>query len=332
MKASFRTVVLGDSVAWGQGLLKEQKFHSIVAQELAALARRDGLPEVLIDSPKVFAHSGAVIHFDPDKEGDERACIRHMQDRFEGELPLSYPSITHQVDRILEGDGVDLVMLTAGANDLNLFKVVDVELSEAAFRTRVEALLHRKLWPLLSKIGRKCGNATIVLCGYYKPVSEQSHSPLLDPLLDQLNDAKPNGLRGLDRLAEISRRGDLWMELSVACLTAAIASAVADEPSLDGRIHLAVPRWDNSNAVFGPMTKLWALGSLAQAQDPFSQLRNDEFMKFHQKYHGNHVPDWKAIQVSRRGSAGHPNPAGAQRYAEAIQPLLPAIWKAFKAR
>jgi hypothetical protein len=48
-------VVFGDSVAWGQGLLEQQKFHSLVENKIKGM-----YPPVIINK-QVYAHSGARI-------------------------------------------------------------------------------------------------------------------------------------------------------------------------------------------------------------------------------------------------------------------------------
>jgi hypothetical protein len=48
-------LAFGDSVMWGQGLLEEQKFHSLVANEIKAK-----YPSIFINK-QVYAHSGAAI-------------------------------------------------------------------------------------------------------------------------------------------------------------------------------------------------------------------------------------------------------------------------------
>ena len=81
LDTSFKVVVLGDSVMWGQGLFEPQKIHSLVAAELAQRG--------LIVHTILQAHSGAIIG-EPD--------VVTNKPPIDGEVPVSEPTVFEQIE------------------------------------------------------------------------------------------------------------------------------------------------------------------------------------------------------------------------------------------
>src|SRR5690348_5986491 len=92
---TFKIVVLGDSVTWGQGLLDDEKMHNLVAEGLGV-----GIPDVTL-----LAHSGAVIG----------VGLNTAVPGVNGEVPVSYPTIVQQCQGFSDDiQGVDLVIVNGG--------------------------------------------------------------------------------------------------------------------------------------------------------------------------------------------------------------------------
>jgi lysophospholipase L1-like esterase len=96
---SFRMVVLGDSVPWGQGLLPAHKYHAVL----------ETLSTTYAVSTDFMAHSGATI-------GGGATVGASAPD---GEVPDAYPTILQQCAADTQApDTVDLILLNGGINDV----------------------------------------------------------------------------------------------------------------------------------------------------------------------------------------------------------------------
>src|SRR5256714_9248851 len=97
--ATYRIVVLGDSVPWGQGLEPAEKFYSLVQAAIP------GAESTLI------AHSGATIG----------VGVPPTEAQVDGEGPTAYPTIMQQVDAFNDApETVDLVLVNGGVHALHL--------------------------------------------------------------------------------------------------------------------------------------------------------------------------------------------------------------------
>src|SRR2546423_4740623 len=101
--ATYRIVVLGDSVPWGQGLEPAEKFYSLVQAAIP------GAESTLI------AHSGATIG----------VGVPPTEAQVDGEVPTAYPTIMQQVEAFNDApEAVDLVLVNGGVNDINFFLIL----------------------------------------------------------------------------------------------------------------------------------------------------------------------------------------------------------------
>ena len=100
----FNVVVIGDSIAWGAGLTKYEKYSYLVAKWIA---EQSGRPV----NVKVLAHTGATLKktLDPGVQYPD--------------LSSSNPTLFEQVDKVSNPDDVDLVLVSGGANDVDLKKL-----------------------------------------------------------------------------------------------------------------------------------------------------------------------------------------------------------------
>src|SRR5437762_2962827 len=94
-----KVTVVGDSVAWGQGLLDTHKYGSIVNQTLG-----------LATPPLMLAHSGATI-------GIRGATPFTAQS---GEVPTSSPTVLEQVTAAPDPADAQVVLMNGGINDVNI--------------------------------------------------------------------------------------------------------------------------------------------------------------------------------------------------------------------
>lgn len=333
-------LVLGDSIMWGQGLDDESKFSRRVErwleQRLGRAVRRD-----------VFAHSGARIA--RNAQGDARPPLP-------GEIPDWYPSIPRQIEiantwlaghpitdaehaEPLRPENIHLVLIDGGINDVHVDNVLTVDPTIADPVGWVRKLTHERcapqMRPLLERVLATYPNAKVVVSGYYPIVSDLTDLAELGKLLAMfgllgglLDLAVDSALR--KRLASQSR---VFHETYLSEVRSVVGSVSSPLSVLEGlarvgsssRVVAPVPRLRVARCAFvdvafqpehsfgAPHTMLYGVN----AHDPAAATRATQC----------HQAGQSANPKCYWASAGHPNPAGAARYADAIEralePFLP---------
>ena len=309
MDANFRAVVLGDSVMWGQGLFEYQKIHTLVANGLA----QHGLNVQY----NVQAHSGAVI-------GEPDVMTHKLP--IDGEVPVSDPTIFEQIEAVLDGkahdESVNLVMISGGVNDVEITSILHP-------RTRnleqlIEDAFYRKMKLLIERAYHCFPNAIIVVTGYYKAFSGESEPAYILNVLKGIGFTIPLlpysvGEMVLDvlgpRLARsMVERCTHFYSSSHECIREAIIDFVGMIPEACDRIYFADPNFKDEHAVGASEALLYGVNADYSPQDPpeIAERRAKACIVYADRLDS-------VGHVSRpRASVGHPNPAGAQQYADVI--------------
>ena len=154
MKLARAVLSVGDSIAWGQGLLESDKYVSLTLSHLS-----QKYPNAKFNSI-VSAHSGAPIGFGKADVGSGA----------DAEVPIDSPTIFSQVvnasSGIAAGSDVRLVLLNGGINDIGVNTLIDPRLMEADLRAKTELYCysHFKLhFPLASSFGFSRGCLSVAL-------------------------------------------------------------------------------------------------------------------------------------------------------------------------
>lgn len=162
-------VVLGDSVTWGQGLLDQHKFATLVANGLTPV-----FPGI---QPVILAHSGAVI-------GRAAACATKT---FPGEVPESCPSILQQI-AAYTGDSqtVPVVLLDGGINDIDIRTILNPFTDPNDLSSDIQQYCYQDMEFLLTQVKARFSNANtkIVVTSYFPILSSESQWDLLPPFLE----------------------------------------------------------------------------------------------------------------------------------------------------
>ena len=108
---SFGIVVIGDSIAWGSGLEQKDKYYYKVANWLQKRLKRH--VEVM-----VLAHTGATLSKPKDGENSGHKFVNP-------ELSSWDPTLLEQVGNISNPENVDLILLSAGINDVNVTTILN---------------------------------------------------------------------------------------------------------------------------------------------------------------------------------------------------------------
>ncbi len=309
LDASFKIVVLGDSVMWGQGLFEHQKIHTLVAAELASSG--------FIVHTVLKAHSGAIIG-EPD-------VVTHKPP-IDGEVPVSEPTVFEQIDAVLEDNAPDeevkLVMICAGVNDVDITRVLN--LRDHGLEKYIEDTFYRKLKLLIERVYHCFPNAIIMVAGYYKVFSEESERNIMLNVLKGIGFTvpllpTPVGELVLEVLGPrltkaLIERLTFFRDAAHDCIRETIVDFVGTIPEAKERIFFADPRFKDENAIGASQTFLYGLDPDLSPEDP------DEIAIARAKACAEHADRLNTIEkiAGPRASVGHPNPAGARQYADVI--------------
>ncbi|UVI27440.1 SGNH/GDSL hydrolase family protein [Paenibacillus spongiae] len=303
---TFHMLVIGDSIQWGQGLLEQEKFHSLVAS--AVQVREGGIGFY----KTVLAHSGAIIG----------AGVTDIHPSLPGEVPTKFPTVLQQVDLFTDlPDHVDLVLVDGGMNDIDIRNVLNPHGPDLT--PMAKQFFFDDMKTLLKKVGEKFKNARIIVTGYYQILSEHSNLLAVEAMLIALGVgvAGPGGgivLGGIGALElnQIINRCKQVHDLSRKHLQEAVNAVNAMPVPVGGnRIFLADPNLGTSHAALTSDPYVYGIHpNLAPEDVHVAPSRNIECIAANQ--------DGIDLEICRVASVGHPNPKGARAYADAIIPLL----------
>ncbi len=336
----FNVVVLGDSVAWGQGLAEGHKFSNLVARALEAEL---GTPVRVV----VTAHSGANVRPPVGWSlGDEERLTP-------GEMPNTYPTIQRQIDlaaaRFAPNAPVDLVLVDGCINDLGVMTILNPTHSANKIQSDTSTVCGLPVVQLLQGVGTRFPSARIVMTGYFPMVSNASDLTAVGALLATVGVAAGAGSAALGipvlnpttgaivgvgiteathKLAAMNAQA-----FHVTSTRTLAQSARTANLSLGGRVSFACTPFSPANAYAAPQTWLWLAPTGGTTNDEVTLSRHqdcarDDYLALAGAPIGSMAPSRLNCMAA---SIGHPNLLGAKAYANAIQkeinPFLP-YWKA----
>jgi hypothetical protein len=322
---TFRIAVFGDSIAWGQGLTEPSKFTNLLADRMD----RQFAGSIGVYALDRLAQSGAVVL---PADGVLDAVPSTTPTGPTGEVPsgTGTPSVSAQVAAwtanpalAAEAAQIDLVVLDGGINDVGVQTILDPTASDSALVSATRRACRGVMAGLLNTVrGTFSGASRIIVTGYYPIVSADTDLDLLFGLvggLGLLTGIVTGGMPG----APVFGWGPLgaflfkqWLvgrlasrsNLFAATANTALAEAIAGTG--DPRVALAVPEFGPRNAVFAPESFLFDVGIGPSGLFPVDPVA------------ASRVPLCGGILRCEIASIGHPNPAGANAYFDAINALL----------
>ncbi|MEV8517186.1 PKD domain-containing protein [Dactylosporangium sp. NPDC051484] len=289
-----RMLVLGDSIAWGQGLAPNHKYPELVKD---ALHQQSGRPVEYTDAMNV-SHSGAFVH-------DGAGCapgLRATAGYYGGEVPTSSPDIGVCQAQQVRDKEADVILVDGCINDVGVDKILNPLVGLQDLRDSITQRCGAPVEQMLRTLHSDHPEATIIYTGYY-------------PIFDR-------GLVAAEQLVLADRLGKSrdWLR-AVADLganTLIERSATFDRDfrnlaqqhvaALDPNhtwLHFVDPGFGPGDGLFDADSKL------------FSGL-DDEVV-------GSRVGACLTVfqfAPCPIASIGHPNRAGARRYADAIMGRL----------
>lgn len=281
----FHVVVIGDSIAWGNGLNKEDKYPYLIA---------DWLDEKL-DRPvdvTVYAHSGAAI------SGESGESI-------DPNLNSGTPTLMDQAKKIENKDDVDLILVSGGINDVGVMNILNAYTPSDDIDKSAQSI-QEPMKDLLSSLLSECKNAKIIVTSYYPIVSEKSEIKTITALYGLgvffINDA--TGGNVLDAVTVKERLIENSYMFNSGSLMA-LNKAIRDADNGARRVSLGLVNFKPENCYAASQTWLWKLDGLGTNDDQFeyrSTLSSDP--------------------INKINAIGHPNRDGAIEYSRAIKTAI----------
>lgn len=309
-----RFAAFGDSLMWGQGVARNDRFSVLTAQGIGKLHQRDG--RVVLD----LSRSGAQIKVrnGSDREDfvdtfpglfhtpDEVKAFLTQDDespaqRLFGEVPASFPTITWQVEKGLPdslADNIEVALVCGGGNDIEFESILDSRQNRGTFVDEftgdIREICFLDILELLWKMREKMPNAVILLFGYYSPFSYESSvgalrgyfkheldSPVewwLNARANQLGIPLPGGMDVNEAVAE-ARVRSVWAQgLATYWLRRAVTEASQDA-ALRGPGIIFVPcGFYPENSIFAPHSMV-ADDYRHPASDPMQSERQDHIRR-----------------------------------------------------
>jgi lysophospholipase L1-like esterase len=329
-------LVLGDSIAWGQGLRDEHKAWFLVKTWLEANNRRPV-------SERIEAHSGAVIGTAGEPGGNLGPVL-------DGEVNRAVPSVNDQIENALRAYAdpakVDLVIVDGCINDLDARRLLNAENTPQS----IHALARQKCGPpmeaLLTRIAGSFPNAHVIVTGYYPILSEGTSRDLFMRALAKrfyTGTARMNDKQLHARLIEVSRE---WYEGSNEMLAGAAGKADAQLAARGSRqrVLFAEVKFLPEYSFAASQSRLWGfdaswirkllviltLGRVTLKTNDEQRNQRGSSCNNTFKAPAGETKQQKRdresrIMLCRLAAIGHPNRRGAQMYAESINNQLKVL-------
>jgi lysophospholipase L1-like esterase len=338
-KSSLRPLnmlVLGDSIAWGQGLKDEHKAWHQTKTWLKETTGREV-------RERIEAHSGAVIGSAEERRAMSNAAL-------DGEVNRAVPTINEQVDEALKSyadpSQVDLVLVDGCINDVDARRLLNAVNTPDEIHRSAEAKCGGLVENLLVRITQSFPNAHVVVTGYFPIISEETANDffmraLAKRLYSPAAGAPPMKDKELRaRLIAISRE---WYQASNYWLAMA-AGKVDAQLNVSGsrrRVLFAPVPFQPEHSFRARDSRLWGfdasflrkllvvltLGKVALRTNDERRNQRDASCKQIFRPAAGETRDDKRFRESRLmlcriAAIGHPNRKGAVMYAEAINGQL----------
>jgi hypothetical protein len=280
-------LVIGDSVAWGQGLQEHHKTANILARHLCA--------EV-----QMLAHSGAKI-------GIRDSYTVTMPSR---EVPCFFPTILQQLQSFT-GDPthVQWVLMNGGINDVEVQRLFNPMIPQFELELHTRNYCGRDLLTLLQQVVNRFTNARVLVLGYYPVLSQRSRPQGVEAIFSVVHGMKfaPLFDPAIVRKKIIENCVRFW-KLSNGLLRNAVEQV--NRTSRETRAVFVDSGMDEANAAYTPQSLHWEIDLTAPDQAP-DEVAADRVAACELVADG----ELQRYQC-KLSSVGHPNVAGALKMAE----------------
>ena len=314
MISTYQMVVIGDSVAWGEGLQVPDKWSTKVGDHVTAA--NASMSVYMSGQP----HTGAILGW--------KAALGGTP--YNGDIPKSDPSVHQQaldLASLPNASTVDLILLTATANDVGSNTWLDPAKGRSDIDPRVKQYCHDEMLAFLVWLAVAFPAAKIIVTGYYNMVSSDSKPDLgvdvvavyigLDDNQGLLPEARAVAL-GLNSLTQAKVAGNTEYFATQANMAIALAAKDANTALGSTRIYFADPKFGTQNAAYAPQAWVFGVDVTLTGLQPTDSPESANLRAAQCQILTNSM-DQIYCDVA---STGHPNETGALAYANAIIALL----------
>ena len=330
---AFHMAVIGDSIAWGNGLNKTNKYPYLLADWLEAQLNRP--VDVM-----VYAHSGAAI------SGSGESCKTIDQN-----LNSGCPTLMDQARNIKNKDDVDLILVSGGINDVGIGNILDANTPAETINSLSESI-REPMTNLLIYLLEET-NAKIIVTGYYPIITEdstvkiqdravagalaltskktisQSENVLISAISDPtaakveaawylLDGSYNNAINLLTQDAKLRTNSDTFYTGSSDSLKKAVQEADKGQ----NRIKFIDPLFERKNSYRASNSFLWELNSDLKTNDFQYQERAELVEKTYALDLNPLDLDLIKQAENKINPIAHPNRKGAAKYADAIKAAI----------
>ncbi len=337
--ANYEMLVMGDSVVWGQGLLEDQKFYTLVRKELA---RRLGHDVNIVNK----SHSGATI-----MSYNKTNLVEP------GEVPLTTPTLWQQLEAAIAGyhceervgqknkpstpkyrcKGVDLVLLNGGINDIGVPKILNPLTSEQTIKKASRKYCYQRMKEFLDEVLATFDNATVVVTGYFQIICAGAGGTNPNTIRDLVKAYLGHGKKNEQKIEKTDGKKHDWLIDKMSEHSAVWKKASDDD------LKMSV---DDANKAAGASRAIFVKVDFSTAEcynasdtkffrflgyDADKNPITDDFLLKQriETFCPKAKPEMKAVDINpffrsylisicKPAGSGHPNVKGAQRYADAI--------------
>ena len=290
------------------------------------------------------AHSGAVTGFGAYPKGmtqdPDTYYKRNNGYPYPGEVPFGYPTVSYQIGmtladlkaRNINPQDIDLVMVDGGINDVhiaNILNYTDITTGPDWVRRITNMSVTNHMSQLLPQVLTAFPNAAVVITGYYPIVSKSSDLNALSGLLHG------HGINVLSALMTAANKDAMAQRANAFADEAhhGLLNVVNQTNRTLGtpRVALAWPAFSDDNAYAAPDSYLFRVGQYAADEDrgkarqaPAGNWGTVQGVAY---YRGEECSQFFSNDFTcYDASMGHPNPAGARAYADAVIAKLQTVF------
>jgi lysophospholipase L1-like esterase len=326
-KPIYHMAVIGDSIAWGNGLKDEDKYSYNISNWIKEKLNRP------VDL-KVYAHSGATISGESGESIDQS-------------LNSGTPTLMEQARSIKDKDDVDLILISGGINDVGVQNIFDPNTPSDTINKLSESI--KGNMSDLIKYLLDQTNAKIIVTGYYPLITEKSNVDNLaqgvatllalnsDRTASQMN-VYINAI--VNPSAPINDKATLWKDVFnnilnrnenlrsnsdtfYAISSNSLNQAVADANRGGDRVLFVDPMFGRSNSYGASDSFLWEL-EWVMTNDALKWIKtNDDQYEIRVELAKKTYPSNILKQAENNiNPVAHPNRDGARKYADSIKSIL----------
>jgi PKD repeat protein len=300
-----RVLVMGDSVAWGQGLERDKSYAKLFGSKLHDETHR---PVEFLGPDETLAHSGAVVSTDAGCSNDWRST---SGSEWAGEVPMATPDIDKCQRAAAKSLEPDVILVDGCINDVGVTNIFFNLNPLYDLAEDVRSKCGQPVRTMLENLHDEHRQAQIVYTGYYQIADDGAGPGALVTLASMLN--VPGAT-----VARLSWQTMVTRAVIFDTQFRSTAEQVVSDLNNPDWLHFADPKLPFNSGVFNLGSRLWN-----GANDPAKNSRGDECIAADARYSF----DFFARATCPFASLGHPNDLGAVSYKDAILREL-ADWMA----